>query len=46
MLYHLTSLAEHMRVESYGEIASAIGIEEEREIAPVSLSYPWDSFGT
>jgi len=29
-----------MRVESYGEIAAAIGEEEDREIAPLSLNYP------
>ncbi|HEX8691669.1 MAG TPA: hypothetical protein VF746_04565 [Longimicrobium sp.] len=37
---HLKVLAEQMRVESYGEIAAAIGMAEGRKIAPVSLSYP------
>jgi len=37
---HLKILAKKMRVESYGEIAEAIGEREGREIAPVSLSYP------
>ena len=37
---HLKLLAKRMRVESYGEIAAAIGKAEEREIAPVSLSRP------
>ena len=37
---HLVSLAEMMRVESYGEIAGAIGEAEGRVIAPVSLRYP------
>ena len=37
---HLKVLAERMRVESYGEIAEAIGEKEDREIAPVSLNYP------
>lgn len=37
---HLTTLAKRMRVETYGEIASAIGAAEGREIAPVSLSRP------
>lgn len=37
---HLTAQARRMRVESYGEIATAIGRQERREIAPVSLSYP------
>ena len=37
---HLKVLAKRMRVESYGEIAEAIGEKENREIAPVSLNYP------
>ncbi len=37
---HLTLLAKRMRVETYGEIAAAIGEDEDREIAPVSLSRP------
>lgn len=37
---YLKTLAARMRTESYGEIASAIGLEESREIAPVSLRYP------
>lgn len=37
---HLKMLASQMRVESYGEIAAAIGKAEGRPIAPVSLSYP------
>jgi len=37
---YLKVLAKRMRVESYGEIAAAIGEKEEREIAPVSLNYP------
>lgn len=37
---HLTRLAKRMRVETYGEIAGAIGRAEGREIAPVSLSHP------
>lgn len=37
---HLQLLAKRMRVESYGEIATALGKAEGREIAPVSLSYP------
>ena len=36
----LTLLAKRMRVETYGEIAAAIGQAENREIAPVSLSRP------
>jgi len=36
----LTLLAKRMRVETYGEIAAAIGQAEGREIAPVSLSHP------
>ena len=36
----LTRLAMQMRVETYGEIATAIGDAEGREIAPVSLSKP------
>lgn len=37
---HLLEMAKKMRVESYGEIAGAIGRREGREIAPVSLSHP------
>ena len=37
---HLKRLARQMRVESYAEIAAAIGREENREIAPISLRYP------
>ena len=37
---HLKVLAKKMRVESYGEIAAAIGENEGRQIAPVSLNYP------
>jgi hypothetical protein len=37
---YLKFLAKRMRVESYGEIALAIGKEEGHEIAPVSLNYP------
>ena len=37
---HLKVLAERMRVETYGEIAQAIGAREDRRIAPVSLSHP------
>ena len=37
---HLKSLAKKMRVESYGEIATAIGQKENRKIAPVSLNHP------
>jgi hypothetical protein len=33
-------LAKRMRVETYGEIAAAIGQAENREIAPVSLGLP------
>jgi hypothetical protein len=29
-----------MRVVTYGEVASAIGEDEDRELAPVSLSFP------
>ena len=36
----LVRLAGQMRVETYGEIAHAIGEAEGREIAPVSLSRP------
>lgn len=35
---HLKLLARQMRVESYGEIAAAIGEAEGREIAPWKLS--------
>jgi hypothetical protein len=37
---HLVKSAAKMRVETYGEIAAAIGSREGREIAPVSLGYP------
>jgi len=37
---HLTFLAGRMRTATYGEIAEAIGMDEGREIAPVSLRYP------
>lgn len=37
---HLKVLARKMRVESYGEIAEAIGEKEGRKIAPVSLRSP------
>lgn len=37
---HLVELAAMMRVESYGEIADAIGAAENRKIAPISLRYP------
>jgi alkylated DNA nucleotide flippase Atl1 len=37
---HLRLLAKRMRVESYGEIAEAIGMKEERHIAPISLRSP------
>jgi hypothetical protein len=37
---HLVNFARKMRVVTYGEVASAIGDDEERELAPVSLSYP------
>jgi hypothetical protein len=37
---HLKVLAVRMRVETYGEIADAIGKAEGRKIAPVSLSHP------
>ena len=33
---HLKILARRMRVESYGEIADAIGERENRKIAPMS----------
>ena len=36
----LTLLATRMRVETYGEIAAAIGKAEGREIAAISLSRP------
>jgi hypothetical protein len=29
-----------MRVETYGEIATAIGTREDRKLAPVSLGFP------
>ncbi|MDY0088464.1 MAG: hypothetical protein RBS78_07955 [Coriobacteriia bacterium] len=37
---HLIDLASKMRVESYGEVAAAIGAHEGRTIAPVSLTRP------
>lgn len=37
---HLKLLAKQMRTESYGEIAASIGLDESREIAPVSLRFP------
>jgi len=37
---YLKTLASRMRTATYGEIASAIGLEEDREIAPISLNYP------
>jgi hypothetical protein len=37
---HLKSLAKRMRVETYGEIADAIGANESRTIAAVSLNKP------
>lgn len=37
---HLLLLARRMRVETYGEIAKAIGRKEERNIAPLSLNHP------
>jgi len=37
---HLKVLAKRMRTESYGEIATAIGLADAREIAPISLRYP------
>jgi len=37
---HLTMLARRMRVETYGEIAAALGQEAGHEIAPVSLGSP------
>lgn len=37
---HLKMLSARMRVESYGEIADAIGKAEGRDIAPISLSRP------
>jgi hypothetical protein len=37
---HLKELARKMRVETYGEIAAAIGEAESREVAPISLSRP------
>lgn len=41
LLYkHLCKMARRMRVETYGEIAAAIGTSEGREIAPVSLGHP------
>jgi hypothetical protein len=37
---HLKSLARLMRTSPYGEIAAAIGLREDREIAPISLRFP------
>lgn len=37
---HLAGLAKRMRTETYGEIAEAIGLDEGRKIAPVSLCHP------
>lgn len=37
---HLIDLASKMRVETYGEVAAAIGAREGRTIAPVSLARP------
>lgn len=37
---YLKEMAKKMRVESYGEIAKAIGDKENREIAPVGLGDP------
>lgn len=37
---HLRRLAARMRTESYGEIANAIGLDENRKIAAVSLRSP------
>ena len=37
---HLKLLARQMRVETYAEIADAIGKAERRKIAPISLSRP------
>lgn len=37
---YLIELATKMRVETYGEVAAAIGEREGRIIAPVSLTYP------
>lgn len=37
---HLKELAVRMRVETYGEIAEAVGAQEGRTIAPVSLNRP------
>mgnify|MGYP000063305156 CR=1 FL=1 len=37
---YLKDRAQRMRVETYGEIAAAIGKQEQRALAPVSLSYP------
>jgi alkylated DNA nucleotide flippase Atl1 len=35
---YLKHLAKKMRVETYGEIAAAIGKQEGREIAPISMN--------
>jgi hypothetical protein len=37
---YLKLLAEQMRVETYGEIASAVGKKHGRKIAAIGLSYP------
>ena len=37
---YLKSLAEQMRVETYGEIAAAVGKKQGRKIAAISLKYP------
>jgi len=37
---HLKMLARLMRTAPYGEIAAAIGLKEDREIAPISLRFP------
>lgn len=34
---HLVSMAEQMRVETYGEVAEAIGLAQGREVAAVGL---------
>lgn len=37
---HLKECARLMRTTTYGEIATAIGLLEDREIAPISLRFP------
>lgn len=37
---YLKDRAEKMRTATYGEVADAIGLAENREIAPVSLARP------